>query len=96
MVDQNYDIAIFHDIGNSPATMDASRSADMYGCAPGHGIQIADEEQAYIQADMQGSPTWICLPEEARPAWWKKKWPNMRRPVCLLKKALYGHPKAGD
>ncbi|MFM7981943.1 MAG: hypothetical protein ACKPKO_21750, partial [Candidatus Fonsibacter sp.] len=44
---------------------------------------------------MQGGPTWICLPIEARPAWWKKKFPHLRRPGCLLKKALYGHPDAG-
>ncbi|MFM7987907.1 MAG: hypothetical protein ACKPKO_52200, partial [Candidatus Fonsibacter sp.] len=51
---------------------------------------------AFIQADMKGELTWICLPPEARPAWWLKKFPQLRRPVCRMKKkALYGHPDAG-
>ena len=82
--------------GHSPVTMEASRVADMIGCAPGNSLEIADAEQAYIQADMQGTETWVCLPPEARPDWWKDSWPNLRRPVCRLKKALYGHPRAGD
>ena len=38
---------------------------------------MVDAEQAYIQAEMKGDPTWICLPPEARPEWWKKKFPNL-------------------
>jgi hypothetical protein len=49
-VDHNWQRAIFEDLGNSLATMDASRAADCYGCAPGNCIQQADAEQAYIQA----------------------------------------------
>ena len=30
--DQNFDVALFQDIGSSTFTMDASRSCDMYGC----------------------------------------------------------------
>jgi len=95
VIDQNYDAAIFQDLGSSPATMEASKLADFYGCAPDNVVQIADAEQAYIQADMTGTPTWICLPPEARPAWWKIKFPHLRRPVCRLRRALYGHPDAG-
>ena len=36
--------------------------------------------------------TWIELPPELRPAWWKNKFVQ---PVVLLVKALYGHPDAG-
>ena len=36
--------------------------------------------------------TWIELPPELRPAWWKTKFV---KPVALLIKALYGHPDAG-
>ena len=75
--------------------MEASRIADFFGCAPGHEVEVADAEQAYIQAEMKGTPTWVCLPPEHRPAWWAKKYPHMRRPVCRLNKALYGHPDAG-
>ena len=82
---------MFEDLGNSPATMGASRAADCYGCMPGHCIQQADADQAYVQADLKGTPCWICLPPEQRPAAWSK----FRRPVCRLVKALYGHPDSG-
>ena len=82
-------------MGSSLATLQAAKAVDFFGCVPGHAIEIADAEQAYIQAEMKGDPTWICLPPEARPEWWKKKFPNLRRPVRRLKKALYGHPDAG-
>jgi hypothetical protein len=93
--DQNHNYAIFQDLGSSPATLQAAKAVDFFGCLPNHVVEIADAEQAYIQADMKGDPTWICLPPEARPDWWRKKFPNLRRPVCRLLKALYGHPDAG-
>ena len=34
----------------------------------------------------------VRLPEDKRPASWAK----LRDPVCLLKRALYGHPDAGS
>eukprot|EP00974_Lingulodinium_polyedra_P117996 11165496-Lingulodinium_polyedra.AAC.1 len=58
VVGQNYDAAIFQDLGSSPATLEASRAADAYGAAPGHATDEADSEQAYVQADMPGTPTW--------------------------------------
>ena len=70
---------IFQDLGSSPATLRAAKAVDVFGCAPGHAIEIADAEQAYIQAEMKGNPTWICLPPEGRPEWWKKKIPNLGR-----------------
>ena len=93
--DKNYDYAIFQDLGSSPANLQAAKAVDCFGCLPGHAIEIADAEQAYIQADMKGDPTWVSLPPEARPDWRRKQFPNLRRPVFRLKKALYGHPDAG-
>ena len=94
--DQDYADAEFENLGSSPATMEASKSVDAYGCLEGHGIQTADAEQAYIQADMKGKDTWILIPEEDRPAWWKDRFPYLKMPVVLMKKALYGHPDAGS
>ena len=51
----------------------------------------SDCKRAYIQAKLGGPPTFIELPRE----WWPPHWHGMRRPVCRLDKALYGHPKAG-
>ncbi|MFM7984554.1 MAG: hypothetical protein ACKPKO_35030, partial [Candidatus Fonsibacter sp.] len=55
---QDHNYAIFQDLGSSLATLQAARAVDFYGCLPGHCIEVADAEQAYIQADMHGRP---CL-----------------------------------
>ena len=83
---------MFQDLGSSPATLDAARTADAYGCFPDHDVEIADAVQAYIQARLKGAACWVCLPEEARPAHWKGKY---RKPVVRLIRALYGHPDSG-
>ena len=82
VVDENWEVAMFQDLGSSPANMDASRSADCYGCAPGHDVQLADAEQAYIQAGLKGTQTWVSLPRDAQTDAMKL----MRRPVCMLKR----------
>ena len=52
--------------------MEASKNIDCYGCFPGHSIEQADAEQAYVQADLTGNETWMAIPEEAwRDSWWK-------------------------
>ena len=60
---------------------------------PGHDIEMADAEQAYVQAPLRGTETWVALPDDQVPAaWWSL---GFKRPVCRLKRALYGHPDAG-
>eukprot|EP00974_Lingulodinium_polyedra_P100578 9743705-Lingulodinium_polyedra.AAC.1 len=46
-VGQNYDATIFQDLCSVPATIEASRVADVYGAAPGREIDVAEAEQAY-------------------------------------------------
>jgi hypothetical protein len=87
VVNQNWDMAAFQDMGNSPATM---------VCVPRHNVQIAEAEQVYIQADLKGNDCWITLPPEQTPPSWKKKHLHIKRPVVQLKKALYGHPDSGS
>ena len=48
--DQNWEAALFQDLGSSPAAMEASRAADAYGMLPGHDIEVADADQAYTQS----------------------------------------------
>ena len=91
MADQNYGAAIFQDLGSCPATMEAARAADAYGCYPGHASQQCDAEQAYTQAMHVGTDTWIRLPREE----WPDSWEGMHDPVCTLVLALYGHPDSG-
>ena len=91
--DHNMEATLFQDLGNSPATFDASRWADYYGCVSGNDVQMADAIQAYIQANLSGVPCGVELPDEAwHPSANRHKFP---RPVCRLVKAIYGHPDAG-
>ena len=65
VVNQNWEVAIFQDLGSSPAAMEAGKAVDCYGCFEGHGCMQADAEQAYVQAELKGPATWVLLPEEA-------------------------------
>ena len=100
VVTQNWEAAIFQSLGSSPSNMEAGKAVDCYGCVVGHDIEQADAEQAYIQADIEGTTTWVALPPEAWPEDWyvgngDEKKPRYQKPVVLLKKALYGHPDSG-
>ena len=94
VVDQDWTVAIFQDLGSAPANMEAGKAADAYGCFPGHATQQADAEQAYIQAELIGPETWVALPPEAWPDEWHTK--GYTRPVVRLRKALYVHPDSGS
>ena len=50
---QNWEAAMFQDLGSSPATMEAGKACDIYGSLPGYDVQQADAEQAYVQAPMR-------------------------------------------
>ena len=54
-------------MGSTLPTMEAAKYADFIGCAPGNGCEQCDAETAYIQADLKGTPSWICLPDHLRP-----------------------------
>ena len=93
VMNQHWEAAFFQDLGNSPASFEASRCADFYGCLPGHAVKLADAIQAYIQAKLKGPLCWVELPTDAWPheiQYWK-----FRRPVGRLDQALYGHPGSG-
>ena len=90
--------------------MDAGKCVDAYGCMEGNDIEQADAEQAYIQAELSGTETWVEIPEDAWPDdWWiypagvkpgtadavARRAPKYERPVCKLLRALYGHPDSG-
>ncbi len=93
--DENWEVAMFQELGSSPASMEASKIADLIGLLPGYCIKQADAKQAYTQAELGGDETWVIIPEDQRPAWWKEKFPGMKTPVCRLNLALYGHPNSG-
>ena len=96
VVTQNWEIALFQDLGSSPASMEAGKAVDAYGCMVGHDIEQADAEQAYVQAYLEGEETWIHLCDKFHnhPDYWStfhypdgKKTYN--RPCVRLIKALY-------
>ena len=53
VIDQFFDAGIFQDMGSAPATLEAAKIADFYGCAPGHEVDVADAEQAYARFSPQ-------------------------------------------
>ena len=93
VTNQNIEAAFFQDLGNSPATFEAARWADLYGLLPKNSVTLADAIRAYIQADLKGPRFFVELPPEAWPTWVNLS--KYRRPVVRLRKALYGHPDSG-
>ena len=91
--DENWDVAIFNELGSAPATMQAGKAVDAYGLLAGNSVQQCDAEQAYIQSELGGVPTWVRLPKERWPPAWIKQ--GLRDPVVPLRLALYGHPDSG-
>ena len=87
--DENSHAAIFQELSSSPATLEAAKPVDAYGCMKGNEAQQCDAQQAYVQSELGGTETWISLPKILRPEWWAPE------PVRILKLALYGHPDAG-
>ena len=65
------------------------------GLLPGNKIEQADAMQAYIQAELGGTETWVEIPEEGWPEEWKRNGPPCKRPCARLIQALYGHPDSG-
>lgn len=62
VTNQNIEAAFFQDLGNSPATFEAARWADLYGLLPKHSVMLADAIRAYIQADLKCPRfSWSCL-----------------------------------
>ena len=53
----------------------------------------ADCIKAYLQALMEGVPTFVKLPRACWPSSWHQRF---RDPVVRLLRALYGHPLAGE
>jgi len=88
---QNWESAMFADLGSSPSSMEAGRIVDAFGMRPGNDIQQSDAAQAYLQAKIRGKPTWVIIPQDQ----WPESWKGMKKPVCRLNVALYGHPDSG-
>ena len=93
VIDQDWQDAVFQNLGSALASMDSGKAVDAVGCFPGNVRQQADAKQAYIQAKLEGTETWVALPEEAWPKGWKER--GFKRSIARLVRALHGHPDSG-
>ena len=92
--DENFEAAMFQEMGSPPATMEASKSCDFFSLLPGHRGQQSDAESAYTQSRLSsGIVTWVRIPRHEWPE--DGSWDKIIDPVCPLILALYGHPDAG-
>ena len=89
--DTNYDYAIFQELSSNPATMEAAKAIDFMSLLDGFDAEQSDATQAYTQAELKGTPTYVRLPRHE----WPESWSKMKDPVVPLRLALYGHPDAG-
>ena len=91
--DEHGAAAVYEELGANPTSVQGLNACLAYGSLPGNLCTAADAVKAYVQATLKSKyKTWIELPPELRPAWWRNKFVQ---PVVLLVKALYGHPDAG-
>ena len=91
--DEHGSAAVYQELGANPTSVQGLNACIAYGSLPGNSTSAADAIKAYVQAYLKGKhKTWIDLPPELRPSWWKTQFV---KPVVLLVKALYGHPDAG-
>ena len=65
--DEHYEVALFNEMGSSPASMQAGKAVDCFGSQPGYCIQQADAEAANTQCELKGIPTWVRLPDDRWP-----------------------------
>ena len=92
--DQEGMLAIFQELSACPTTIHTTNSAIAYGSLPGHACETADAVRAYIQCDLKSvHQTWVRIPRELWPPSWAER--GFKAPMCLLRKALYGHPESG-
>jgi len=92
--DQNGSAAIFQELGSHPTTVQDINSNLAYGAIKGHKTSVADAIRAYVQSTLKSKhPTWVAIPRELWPPSWHAR--GYRRPMCRLRKALYGHPESG-
>ena len=86
---------LFQEMSGPPSTMtDARIILGVSALTPGSQVTTRDAEQAYVQSciNTAGRPkTYVRLPKSMQPPSWAK----YKDPVCVLDKALYGHPESG-
>ena len=71
---QNFETALFQDLGNSPASFESSRWADMFGCLPGAQRSTGRRHPSvHSGIPNRRSTCWVELPDEAWLPWIDRK-----------------------
>ena len=65
--DESHYLATFQDLGSAPASMSSGKFLDFLGLLPNWVLMQADAVRAYVQARLQGVPTWVRVPREQCP-----------------------------
>ena len=91
--DQEGAPAVHAELAASPTSIAAANSNIAYGLIPGNKTTQADAIRAYIQSTLRSKhKTWVRIPKQL----WPKEWAGRYvAPMCVLNRALYGHPEAG-
>ena len=85
--------AVFQELSASPVAIQDANANIAYGAMPGNKTTLADAVRAYIQSLLKSKhKTYVAIPHVLWPKHWHGKY---TKPMCLLKKALYGHPESG-
>ena len=85
--------AVFQELTASPVAIQDANANVAYGAIPGHKTTVSDAVRAYIQSLLKSKHrTYVAIPHVLWPKHWFGKY---KKPMCLLKKALYGHPESG-
>ena len=91
--DEEGAVAIFQELSASPIAVQDANANLAYGAMPGNKTTQTDAIRAYIQSLLKSKhKTWVSIP---KPLWHKSWHGKFKRPMCLLSKALYGHPESG-
>ena len=90
--DQTGDLAVFSQQQASASNMAAAKVLAVVARFKGCSAIDTDAQSAYTQAELQGPPCYITLPKEQQPKSWSKL--SYNDPVCQMRVALYGHPRA--
>ena len=71
--DQDWQYAIFEELGSAPPCIEAAKSLDAFSLFPGYEQTQDDAFSAYTQSFLlgRGVPTWVSLPYDRWPDWWK-------------------------
>ena len=75
--------------------MEAGRACIANGLFEGNVVQAADAVQAYVQAHLLGTETWVVLPPDQIPKEHLHLHNKGIRLAYRLKRALCGHPDSG-